>query len=110
MEYAASIRPPASAPAPAPAAPVASSRAIAPLVDPQYGLEEEDEVQSQDPQSHPVPIPSPQPDVQHPNTDPEADEPRVLSDWENDDDDANPGQIGGACVLKRIKFNESECR
>ena len=112
MEYAAPIRPPAPAPAPAPAAPVASSRPIAPLVDAQYGLEEEeeeDEVQSQEPQTQPAPHPRPQPDIQQPDTDPEADEPRVLSDWE-DDDEADPGQIGGARTLKRIKFNEIECR
>ena len=105
MEYAAPILPPAPAPAP----PVGASRPSAPSVDPQYPLEEED-VQSQELQSHPAPIPSPQPDPHQADTDLEADEPRVLSDWENDEDDANTGQIGGARVLTRIKFNEVECR
>ncbi len=78
-------------------------------MDPQYGLEEEEEVQSQDRQSHPVPISSSQPDVQQPDTELEPDEVRVLSEWENDNE-ADPRQIGHGRVLKRIKFNESQYR
>ena len=107
---------------PAPAAPVAlgASRRNAPLVDLQYGIDEEEEEEIQ---PVPAPIPNslqnqePQPDIDNhaeaiqPDRDPWTEEERVHSDWEMDgDDEADHGQIGGARVLKRIKFNEEECR
>ncbi len=42
--------------------------------------------------------------------DPQKEEDRVLSDWENDvDDEADLWQLGGARTPKRIKLNEMEC-